>query len=283
MATLILDTVEDTALDSGSTSSAKVRGGTVIGLTGDPSQALEQILDIPEMPKLGSTTVIGGRTVFLENIRCRATLADSARVLLVYSNDFSGQGQAYILSFRGYQQSYVTNRLPGTKKALNVPIWRDPNNKFNKVPQDLAFGTFSYSMREIEISGMKQGAAPPPGTYDGVVNYANDADFFDRPPGYWVITRGSQDFSKYAGFWKYSLAAVTKNIEDWSEWFTLFNRKSGLYVTIPPNEEDQCRQKPYSYGEIYAFRGLLRIGPFPTTDFNALFGFQKPKWGFSST
>jgi hypothetical protein len=272
--TFIPDTIQDSGIDVGVVQSTKVRGGLVVGLTGSAETALDQILTATGMPLLGSTLVLNGKALYLQNIRAKAIETDSARVQLVYSNDFqSGQSSAYVISYRGYLQAYTNNRLPGTRIPLVIPKWVDPNNKFNKVRQDIAMGTFEYSMREVSVRGIKFGAAPAPGTYDGYSGYANDQMWLNKPTGYWKINSGSEDVSKYSGFYSYSISATTKNLEDWSELFTLYNRQTNQYVTLRPADELAMQNTPYSPGIMVQVQGGLRIGPCPVTNFTALFGF----------
>jgi len=274
--TFIPDTVEGSEIDITSARPTKTRGGLVTGINGDPATALDQILAACTAAgfALGSTATFGGVTVYLHRIVARTFSDDSARVQLIYDSDFGGTSTAYIITFQGYEQAYQNNRLPGTRIPLLVPKWTDPADANNSVQADLATATFSYPMRQVTVSGIKIGSPPAPGTYDGFIGYGNASTFLGLPVGYWKIVSGGSSISKYSGYYSYNLSAVTKNIEDWSQIFTLFNHKAQIYVTIAATNDASLKSPAYSNGIIASVPGGLRVGPYPLTNYFSLFGFS---------
>jgi hypothetical protein len=271
----IPDTVDGSEIEHNYTSSTRIRGGLVVGLHGDPSQALEQIIAASGMPKFGDVINSNGRTLYLKNIRAKAIGADMARVALTYDSVFSSEtSSAYLIRTRSYLTTYETNMLPGTRVPIRIDLYADPDHGFNVVPADNVTFRFQRPMRSIEVSGLKFGAPPTDDKYEKNIGYANAGPFRGLARGYWVLTDGGVDLSRYKGFYTWNLSALTRNTEDWSETGILRDSRTGKFVNVLPADIAALLALPYDYGIIGKRNGIIRVGPYPVTDFATLFGFS---------
>jgi hypothetical protein len=126
------------------------------------------------------------------------------------------------------------------------------------------------------------------GDYIGTVNDddwpASVVGMTSKPTGYWLINKFETMTSKFQGYYTVEAAALTRTNEDWSEYGILRSRVSGKYAMVtdtehtPPSWDyaaDAAAVSPYSYGIMYREpnKGILRVGPYPTSSFASLFGF----------
>jgi hypothetical protein len=277
-AQLILDTVADSSLEVTANLPTKIRGALVTGLTGDPSTALDQVIGLlaANSLALGSTITLSGwaQPLFFHRLVARPLGSDSLRLQLIFDTDFGGQQSALIVRTRGYLTPYQTNMVPGTRIPLKAPKWTDPANAKNTVPADNVTFTIQRPMREISVSGVKFGALPATGTYDGFIGYSNVGAWLGKNTGYWLITDGGADVSVYQGWYSFHLSAMTKNVEDWSETGLLMNKQTGRYVEANNDDITALIGLPYQQGIIGTKPGLMRWGPYPTTNYFPLFGFS---------
>lgn len=285
MPTATLDTVEGSSLDySPNENSVLVRGGIVTGLSGDPSQALGECLNADGMPPLGESTQIGQKVLFFRRLQVEPNplgASDVVSVKLIYDT-INGPNSAYTITESSFLQVYETNRLPGTRVPLLVPEWSPANTTGGiggaiaavspPVPADLAMGRFEFVMSQVTIAGIKQGAAPPPRTYSGNVGGANKDAWLGLGKGMWKVVGGESTASVWSGYFSYSLSALTKNIEDWSEIRQLYDHKLGHFVKLPQSDEDKLASANYDYGIFVKVPGAIRYGPNPLINFNPLFG-----------
>jgi hypothetical protein len=283
--TLLLDTVDGSEFDIQVGSPNVSRGGLVTGISGDPSTAIDQVIAAAGLP-LGQAGTINGQSAFLQRVTGRAASSDTFRVQLMFGNAGSFTPSAYVITDRSYTQAYQSNRIPGTRKRLLVPRWRqnaddphedDPSNP--SVPADLAMMTWQYPMREIIVSGLKYGSPPDDSVYAGKIGKANAEQFLGLPRGYWHINSASTNDSKYSGYYSYQGSAVSKVVEDWSHVFTLYSSLVNKYVDIDPAVEQRVLGAAYKYEVIDSGPGILRVGPFDLTSFAAIFGFTSSSGG----
>lgn len=271
-------TIDGAQFDVSSTKPTKVVPGWVDGIQGDPATAYDQVITAVRNAgyDFGQVSEIGGFTVYLRQIAGKAVSDDTIAVEIVYDTDFGASPVAYIVSYSSFEQPYRSNRVPGSRIKLLIPKFVIPEDLGPAVtiPGDLAMQTFAFPMRQVQVSGIKQGAIPAPGTYDGWQGFANASTFLGLPRGYWKISSGGQDFHKFQGWYSYRLVAITKNLEDWSTIHTLFNAKTHKFVETPEADELFIRSAAYDYGIMATKPGLLRVGPCPVTEFNPLFGFS---------
>ena len=264
------DTVEGSSIDYGYGQSAKIRGGLVTGITGDPATALDQCLFASGMPTLGHQIIVGASSLIFRNLKATAVSGDTCRVQLVYDNNTGLQPSAYTIDSRSFEQSFQTDLLPGTRQPLRVDLWTNPDDSSDKIPGDNVTFTFSRTMRVLSVSGLKYGN--PPTTYEEKVGYANDAPWRGKPIGYWRITEGGTNISKYSGYYTYKLSALTQNDQDWSSIGVLVNKLNGRKAKIKPADLTTLLSSPYSYGSSNV-NGAIRVCPYQTTSFSSLFGF----------
>lgn len=278
MAKAILDTIANSSLNySENEPSEKVRGGLVTEISGDPATAFDQCLTADGMPSLGDSIVVNGKTLYYRRLIVRPTDAgDTATVQLVYDNNISGQNSALIIDFHSYEQEYESNRIPGTREPILIPDWfpkggQAGNFQMMPIKGDLAMVRFAYPMRQVSVSGIQQGKMPPPGTYDANAGGVNDKDFLGLPAGWWRFQDGDQKASVYNGYFQFSASAVTKNIEDWSRYEILYSQKYGIFAKVDPDDDKTLHQAKYKHGIMASVPGCIRIGPYPTLDFDSLF------------
>lgn len=290
MPTFIPDTVDGSSLTyqprvfGGTT---KIRGGIVTDLTGDPSTILEQCMYASGMPQMGIATLVGGVNVVFNKLQVDAISADTARVQLIYES-FQAAPVAYIVSSRTYLTSYTRNTIPGSRIPIRPPDWYENNGQptaggpslhgtiqvpANKIPSDNCSMTFLRPIREVSVKGMRYGK-PKDGQYEQNVGQVNDAPWRGLDIGYWVISDGGTDLSKFQGFYNFHISAQTQNNEDWSQVAILKNTLTGRFIKDEANNLPKLLAFPYRYGIIGGAPGLIRIGPYETVDFGSVYPFR---------
>jgi hypothetical protein len=283
-AELKLYTVDGSEFDFQIGSPGSSIGGLVTGISGDPATAIDQVvaaITAGGLP-LGKIGTIAGQSAYVQRVAGRAVSSDTFRVQIFFGGESGTFASAYVISDRSYTQAYQSNRIPGTREQMLIPRWTDTEG-LNAVPADLAMVTWQYPMREITVSGLKAGSPPDDNQYAGKIAHANQERFLGLDPGYWYVNGASTTDSKYQGYYSYSASAVTKTIEDWSELFTLFNARVNKYVDLDKDLDKRVRGAKYKYGIIDSDEGILRVGPFPPTSFQQLFGFTSSAGGGTPT
>lgn len=289
MATFLADTVEDSQLDYQLGSVSKTRGGLVTGIAGDPATALEQCLDAVNAAgiPLGHTMAVGGINVIYRRLVVKPVSADTCRVQLVYDNVTGAVPTAFIIRIRTYEQAYQTDLIPGTRVPIHIPAWTNmgipgvlTGDSSDMVRGDNVTFTFSRSITEYAVSGLRYGSTPP--NYMDSVNKANSDNFLGRAAGWWKITEGATELSKYSGYYNFLLTAASKNDEDYSEIGILRNKITGHKIRITDADLALLLSPDYAFGIISTVNGGIRVGPYRTTNFASLFGFSTTQFGLGT-
>lgn len=268
----IPDSVDDSRLEYEPSKPVLTRGGYVTGLNPPASGALEQVFTATGMPPLGQRATIGGTTILLRKILAVPVSQDTLRVQLIYDNE-GGTTGLYVIESKAFEQSYQTDLVPGTRDAIHIDDWVNPNDDKDTVKGDNVVITITRTMREVTVTGTKPGINPPM-TFENAVGYANDGPWRGLATGYWRVTDGGTSISKYQGYYNFHCSALSKGNEDWSEIGILVSTKTGRKIKVDPDDLQQLLQPDYSYGIISNKPGIIRVGPYDTTNFSSLFGFS---------
>ncbi len=105
-----------------------------------------------------------------------------------------------------------------------------------------------------------------------------------RGKGFWRLNSYSTEYDRNRGMTLTSAEALTKGLEDWSQVAMLRDERTGKYPFAAMDEATQTSIRnamstpSYAQGILYPLaptkqRGIIRFGEFPTTNFQALFGF----------
>lgn len=239
----------------------------------------------------------------------------SALAQLIYETAQFGAGQppsTFVIVDDQVLTMRQTNYLPGTKQKIALAWQPHPDKPYESgIPEDLVTMSFLFPLRTIEIDALIFGRPTQGQDYGGHVNHAPwptsaggpfnlvfeygnsqfpTASGLQKDKGFWLLTRYTTRRSRYAGYFTLHAQAMSRVIEDWSEFAHLMNTKTGRYVQISKTiaEGDtiigNLMAFPYTQGIRKGIPlgppdngsrdvGVARVGPYPVTDFSAIFGF----------
>lgn len=283
------DTVEGSELDYSRIfgQGSKTRGGLVTGVDGDPTTAMEQCITAIGL-QLGASMNVGGQTMVFNRIVAKALGGDSMRVQLIFEAVPFGTPTAYQVTCKTSLQGYDRDTYPGSGLPIRCPAWTDttpgktivnPTTGHTEhapsatIPADNVTMPFLRPIREVTISGVKYGV-PKEGQYEENIGYANASQWRGKGPGFWVISAGGTDASRFSGYYSFNIGCMTQNNEPWSQIGILRNRQTGRYIDGSAADIKALQALPYAYGEIGTKPGIVRVGKFDTIDFDAAFGFR---------
>lgn len=290
-AVVTMDTVSGAQLDAELTKKRRVRTGIVSNIplsTGAPDAlVLEKAVDALIAAGYIFTSAIPGAdpTCGLKRYSMRAIdgMVNMVKFALIYETpDFGGTPSAHIVRNAAVSQIEETNRqLDGT--AIKVKWASDSDTFGDNAIEDLVSFRVFRPWRMLQVSALIYGNLEDVGPSDGgndkadFNDYVNNATWMGKPAGWWLLKDFSTDTTNF-GYYSVTTAALARG-KDWSEYQTLFNRHTGQYVKVKDANETAAIGRNYSPGIIWPktsddkFSGLVRWGPYPWTDFSAIFGF----------
>lgn len=219
----------------------------------------------------------------------------------------------YLLRDRTFSQNMRSMFIPGTMTPVLVGFepGSDEQDKALAIPKKPLWFECDISVRSLQLTMTQYGR--PDGGAGEYGNYVNNDDwptgdvtFGDgrispiptggivtktarsRPKGYWKLNVYQTDWLPNQGVANVTAEAFTKNIEDWSIVGMQQHEKTGRYPFGSLSDAEKLgilntmKNRDYVYGIIYprpdqfpgeTDRGLVRFGPYPTTDFTQLFPF----------
>lgn len=194
---------------------------------------------------------------------------DKVEIMLIYD---STTGLApipvtFVLSRRTTTVIEETELHPGTRQPFLLS-WINPANG-----NDTVFRTGRIRYRRPHQVLVADGyfiGEPPAGMVAGLRS-VNDAPWRGYPKGYWIYSEQSDVTRDFGGSYNITLQLENRIDRDWSEWETIGDHY-GRVLKLNQTEIDDVASRPYNYG-VYVGNGFLRIGPYPTGDFGAFFGF----------
>jgi hypothetical protein len=283
--TLTIDKVRGASLEQDlSTGFTRVvRAGTVDNIdlaSGNDPEALINVLGTSGFPQLNET-MPGQPNLTVRRISIQPSLTKLRRVYVTweYSNDTSLIPTAYLVRDDAFLQEVETNLIPGTFIPIRVN-WQNPSASTDKVPADNVTFRFGMPIRAVSISGLKYGS---PSGYQSSVGTVNNALWTGRAAGWWRLDRYATEINRVNGTYTYNALAVSRSYGDWSEYGVLRNTQTGRYVDIATADRAAAVALPYAQGIIYptatpstSNKGLVRVGPYYTASFSAIFGFTDP-------
>lgn len=300
-AEVIIDTVSGAQLDSELFAKRKVRTGIVKNIelsTGAPDAlVLEKAVDalIAAGYMLGSA-ISGSPDVSLTHYSMRSIdgFVNAVRFSLIYeSPQFGGVQSAYIIRNSAIANTVETNRMPdGTPLTVQ---WAADSDTFGaSAIQDFVPFRVFRPMRQVLVSALIYGRLDDPVPSFGLeptaggndkadfTCYVNQDQWMGKAPGMWLLQKYETTTNRNANFFTIEAAAVSRVIESWAEYGTLYNSHIGKYVKIKDSNLTAANgraYKPYTSGLIWPatgddqFSGFLVWGPYPWTPFQAIFGF----------
>jgi hypothetical protein len=311
MPTLVIDTIKGAEVERTPSGARAIRTGYVddidIAGTTDPD-ALVKVL--PYLPAFDSP--LGPSSPGLRLTRQRVFPADEAArkyrrayFALTYETDAQPTTLVYMIRDRTYVTQQTSHVIPGTREPMVVEMVVDGNGKIaasGEVISDTVAMNFFRPARSISVTVMRN-QRPEGGAQDyvGCVNHAtwpagpaqvgipNLGGAFlpvdsnagtSKPKGYWLLSQYSTETQRYSGMHLIQSEAISRVNEDWSEVAMLQHKGTGRY---PFASQDQATRDAaintllapaYDHGIISGGTlGIIRIGPYETADFEAIFGF----------
>lgn len=284
-ARVILDTVQDSELDATAVTRDRIRTGMIVGMD-VPSNVPDPILHEKALIVLIAAGLDWGSILdpsvpdcFLTRIRLIPVSSRNFRFAAYYSTFRGGVPTIYNIRQSAQEEQYTGNLLPGTR----IPIRAEWTGTIAGVAVDIkryVTTQFSRPLRSIALTASFFGDLPNDLPIFSNVPRVNNAVWLGLPAGYWKMTRVETDYSKFSGYYTTEAIALTRTDEDWSQYEILQNA-FGEYVDVDDGDIEALNAKKYGYdnsgplllpGYAYA-NGIVRIYPFLTADFGAIFGF----------
>lgn len=276
-ATLQWDTIQDASLTEEGVAQVRVRSGIVTDIDIDPTGSTDKEVLAKARDAVyaeidpGDSWSVSEPNLRFRRLQVLPVAFNAARVLATFDTNNGGLLTSYIIRDDAFVQQVRTNMVPGTREPI-VVSWTATAPATGSVPADNITFDVPLPVRAITVTSLNLGA--PPTGYQEAVGYVNDATWYGKPVGYWLLTRFRSDVSKYQGSYAIEATAMSRNYADWSETGTLVNKLTGKYVTVDPTEITNMNALTYSRGIIYPGNGVVRVGPHPTTNFSTIFGFS---------
>lgn len=300
MATLLLDTVQDAAMEFDYGILRRTRTGTVSGLAVAPgtscSYTLETIYGILAAAGhvqggnyLGDDgTVIAG--LYLQNVQIKAISATDYRLLMTYTSERGQTPSTYIIEDGTAVTQVETSMIPGTRIPLRMG-WQSASPDVSaSIPADSLTFSIMMPIRTVRITALKYGE--PVSDNQDLVGCVNNATWYGRDIGHWMVWDYDTSESKYSGYYtlQAEARAMAKWAGDWSQTQILKDSVTGKYVKVYDADWVPLRAAKYKYGIIsigqqdvsalgpddVGYSGVMRVGFYPTIDFTSLFGFSTP-------
>lgn len=271
-ADIILDTVENTTLESGRDFTRLLRTGIIRNIpsvgTSDAGAifAAAQAVGLPEIndahpvvPELKLTRRV-----------IKPWSARVAKLYLYYDNLTAYAGipvGSWVIRDQTMMVEYETDLVPGTRVPIRTGAYTLPGG--GKLSGENVKMKFLRPMRQISQSKLYLGSTPPESVLIGCVN---SNVYRGYPPGFWLCTSRSSDVTRYSGSYVINSTITSRVSEDWSETGILFSRMTQKKVSIPPADITSMLALSYSYGIIYEDKGMVRVGPYEAKNFTTELG-----------
>lgn len=295
-----LDTYEGAQGDIGlpGTISRIVRPGVIDGITsadlgGDLTEFLFRASAAANNAALASPLRPEHAAFLLRRILIDSLSDTSAQVRLIYeTTPYGGAPSTYLITDGSVMTSYQTYTMPDTYEEIRVGWTAPPDGTESDFfdgdtikPDNIMFN-FLRPMRTIKISGLIQGQ---PGGQNGqifgssanspgqeAVGSVNNASWPTAGPtpkgvGYWLLNLWQTTISRIGGYYTLEAEAITRIHSDWSEYGTLRDMKTGLYVPISTAERAAAVALPYSRG-FHPYNGFVKVCPYFSASFSTIFG-----------
>lgn len=228
---------------------------------------------------LGSTFP-GSAGLRLQNIQIVPLSGTIARGVLKYETVPWSGGSVYLIRDTSYVTSINTQLTPGPDKTP-FRVSYDPLKDVHPLSVNTLEDTLTLQvygpMRSYQITQIGFGAVPDaPRTY---FRYVNADTFLGMAKGFWLFTKFATELSRYSSAFTVDAEILTKQDEDWSSYGVFQDRTTGRYATsdMVATAIDAAKAKAYVYGKIYPSsaaeegRGVIRFGPYQTTNFGSIF------------
>lgn len=279
-ASLILDVIDGSELETGTDLTRYVRAGYIRDIeTGDDQKLLYDAMNVSGMPAMGSAFSVDRPLLLFQRLRVNAVGPSTARVALEYeTRPFTGgTTSAWIVRDSGRVHNEMVNKVPGLGTGIFVGFQgTDPGSnpaRSISVPPRAASIECPMGIREVSATALVLGT--PAGAIQNWVGYVNLNPFYSKPRGYWLCVEAREEFSRYEGHYTIGATILSRNFTDWSEWAWLKDERTGRIIA------DQVKVAaaaalPYDWGIINGdnlVAGFARVGPKPMVDFAAAFTF----------
>jgi hypothetical protein len=294
-AVLVLDNIEDAQIETRGLMVRVIRTGYLTGMASastDPDPAVmyaaigiviaQAGAAYPGNPLLPADDP-ANTSIPLAGVVLKPFSNDAFFVRIFYETIGGLQPSAYIIRDRAYTATHQTNLVPGTNELIQCS-WEGAavgSDAAPTVPADSITMTFNLPVRGFSVSGLVYGTST--GANQNYVGYVNDDPWptdgrrvgAQRDAGWWQLVEYSEDESVYSGYYSYSGTAISRSWRDWSESGILRNSLTGRYVKVDQADIDAQELLDYKHGMINTVvnKGIVRVGPYPMTDFKAIFGF----------
>ena len=279
MAILTLDSVDGSQAEKfGNVGGRIVRTGIVrdVTSTDNPEMLLWECLNVAGMPAMGSAHPANA-AFLLQRVVAQGINTRDARVFLHYEPFSANAASALVITTGSRLTPYQTNLHPGSNK----PIYVDVNDGVDSIPADLATFSLLKVQSTVSVFKLQIGTIDPTAaaTQAGHVGKVNTNPWMGRSKGSWLITDYEVVNSRYAGWFSTRATAMTAGPapQTWMTASVLFQRQYGKYYWYEGIQDDMA---PYLSNYVYTANldvnsrlGWAVIGPYPLTDFSAVFGF----------
>lgn len=157
-----------------------------------------------------------------------------------------------------------TRFLPGTREKFLI-------DSYLGVPGDTVSCNILCPLRTVNVSIL--GAGDVEDGEGSSISTVNNATWRGLNLGYWLMAEYTTSVSKYTGYYQQRITAISRVLEDWSEVIVL-RRPDGKFISVDETQYSTDMALDYDYGLIGTKnKGFARYGPFPMTNFTAIFGF----------
>jgi hypothetical protein len=292
-AELMLDRVIGTDIDVRGNFARYTRGGYAKGLpvvAGNEHEMLWSIMSIPNCPRAGDT-LPGHPALYFANFQATplggSHEGGQARCRFVYETPQSlATGvtpTSYVITSGVHSVGYQTDLIPGTRVPIRTGDFVSTDFPDARVPADNVLMNITRAHRVLRVSALRLG--DPDDDKGDLVDHVNDGQWRGKGIGFWKLSGYETSVSKYGGYYQLAMEAESRVFEDWSETGLLEDRLSGKKVPVTEPDIAIMMGLPYAYGVIFPRKpkatfeadheaGLVRAGPYPLTNFNAIFGFS---------
>lgn len=272
---VILDLVEDAAIDIDKTRRSFVRTGYIRGIDTSlaPPLIMAAATGAPGMPVQYSGHPAAPYSLLNRYaFRTQKGVNNKIYFKLLYDTPTGANpagASLFTLEKNRYLSNVQTQLHPKDKSDLRI-TWENPDDATQRLTPQTATMSYLQPMLAITATGYIVGELPA--GYESAYGKVNETPWQGYPRGYFLYLGAQDKTEDFGNSYTVKLEFLTKVTEDWSSYSIFRDHVTGLNMPVKKSDADALRAKSYSYSSDGA-NGICKAGFYDLAEFNDIFGF----------
>jgi len=272
---VIYDLVKESEVSIDNTRTSFVRPGRIKDFvtTGDPATIMGRAIDSAGLPaRFSAHPYYPFSTLQRYAFYTQAGVNDKIWFKLFYDTP-EGRNPAgdSLFTLERHRQLVAVQTQTHPKDRADLDVgWKDPNNPTNVVPKQPQIMTYLQPHLMMVATGYIIGEIPE--QYETAYSTVNKTEWHGKPRGYWLYLGADDSTRDFGNSYTIKLSILTKVTEDWSQYDTLRDPRTGLFVPVGNLDALTLKQRQYEYDQ-KKLNGIIKVGFYDLSEFNDNFGF----------